>query len=299
MSLRKALLMLNPNAGKRASRGQIFSIVDGLTREGWEVTVYPTQSQGDARRMARERGGDFELMICSGGDGTLSEVVSGVLSGGHEPVLGYLPTGTTNDFAACLGLPRKTPDALKVITRGEINRIDAGLLNDEQHFIYLAAFGLLTDVSYTTPQDQKNALGRAAYFIEGIKRLPQTQSCPMRISAGNLYYEGDFMLGVVLNSTGFGGLFHLDEENVFLDDGYFEVMLIRDPGSPAALTRLMVEVLSQVYDEDYVHLFRAQSITFESDQSVSWCLDGESGGEHHTARIENLKQAYRLTTGSK
>lgn len=292
--MKKALLILNPNAGKRVSRTQVFQVVDGLTREGWEVTVYPTQCQGDAERMARERGGDFDLLVCSGGDGTLGETVSGVLSGGHEPSLGYLPTGTTNDFAASLHIPRKPADALRAITHGSTRRVDAGFFNGARYFTYLAAFGLLTDVGYTTPQDQKNTLGRAAYFIEGIKHLSQTQSCFMRVHSGKISYEGDFILGAVLNSTGFAGLIRLDEENVFLDDGFFEVMLVRDPGSPAALTRLMLEIINQVYDEELVHLFRAEEITFESDSPVSWCLDGESGGEHQTAYIRNIRQAYQL-----
>lgn len=292
--MKRVLLILNPTAGKRASRAQIFPIVDGLTRGGWEVTVHPTQYAGDAERIARERGGDFDLVVCSGGDGTMSETVGGILRGGHEVDLGYIPTGTTNDFAGSLRLPMKPSEALRVILLGKPSGLDVGLLNDEAYFTYLAAFGVLTQVSYTTSQDQKNMFGRAAYFVEGIRQLSTMQSVPMRVTSGGLSIEGDFVLGFVSNTTSMAGFIHLDKDHVLHDDGLFEVMLVRDPGSPGALARVMLEVINQVYDEEYIHLFRGSDITFEAGEPVAWGLDGENGGEHRTAVIRNLNKAYTL-----
>ena len=195
---RRLLLILNPASGKGAAANSLFSMVNGFSHTGWEVTVLPTQAKGDAEKIAQERAGEFPFLVCSGGDGTLNETVNGLMKCENRPLLGYIPAGTANDFAATLGIPHNPEEAALKIGDGRPFCYDVGDLNGK-YFNYIAAFGIFTEVSYSTPQQFKNVCGRVAYFLEGMKQLSSIRHYPLKVEWENGSVEGDFIFGAVMN----------------------------------------------------------------------------------------------------
>ena len=290
---RRLLLIVNPNAGKRSARASFFSLCDGFTKGGYEVTAYPTQCAGDAARVAREKGGDFDLIVCSGGDGTFSEVIGGLSEQQDAPPVAYIPAGTMNDYAFSLGLPSQPKQAVASILSGTPRKIDMGRFNGRP-FSYSAAFGLMSEVSYTTSQEAKNTLGRLAYFFEGLRHFSEMRVYHVRIDADGTVYEDDYAFCLVSNSLSVGSVLKYDPASVEFDDGLFEVMLVRDPGSQAVLTRVMLGALNQLYDEEYILRFRAAKLELVCGEEMEWTLDGEYGGACSAVSIHNIKQAYTL-----
>ncbi len=288
----KLLWIINPLAGKAAIGQHALACIDLFVQAGWDVTVYTTQRCGDARSAARERAPSFDRIVCSGGDGTLGEVVSGLMDAGVSIPLGYIPAGTTNDFAASLGLPKVPVQAAAIASGGQIAALDIGRFGT-QYFTYVAAFGLFTDVSYTTPQSSKNLLGRAAYLLEGIKSLSQIKEYPLRIEAPGFSTKGTFILGMVTNATsvgGFKGLPHVAQAQ--MDDGLFEVVLLRRATSLLDLQDTLNRFASGSESDSGLLLhFKAPWVTFSGDIEAAWTLDGEFGGAVRTVNITNLHQA--------
>lgn len=291
---KKMLFIYNPRAGKSQIRSNLLDMIDIFVKAGYEVTAYPTQAQGDGIRAVTERQiGYYDMIACSGGDGTLDEVVTGMMRCEKRLPIGYVPAGTTNDFAGSLGIPRSMEKAARVIVDGRSFRCDVGGFN-ENIFVYIAAFGLFTDVSYETRQDMKNVLGHMAYVLEGMRKLSKVRSYTMKVTCGDRTIEGDFIFGMITNSLSVGGFKKITGDNVKLDDGVFEVTLIKRPGNPVELNTIMAAMVNRNIDTDLMECFTASELQIESTEEIAWTLDGEFGGRHSRVEIRNYKQALEI-----
>ncbi len=291
MEKKKMLFVYNPRAGKAKIRSNLLDIIDIFTKAGFEVVAYPTQAKGDGIRAVKERTpGYFDIVACCGGDGTLGEVVAGMMQCKERIPVGYVPAGSTNDFANSLHIPRNMMEAAQVIVDGSGFNCDIGAFNEDT-FVYIAAFGIFTDVSYETRQDVKNVLGHMAYILEGMRRLSAVRAYEMRAESDGLSVEGEFLFGMITNSTSVGGFKGITGEYVQLDDGEFEVTLIKKPSNPVELNSIMAALVSRRVNTDCMYCFKARSLKLSSEEEVAWTLDGEFGGRHREVAIHNEKQA--------
>ncbi len=296
---KKLFFLYNPRAGKGLLKTKLADIVDIFVKAGYETIVYPTQAKGDGYERVIEYESQVDMVVCSGGDGTLDEVVSGLMACGSQIPICYIPAGSTNDFANSLFIPKDMIKAAEAIAQGDIYRCDVGRFNDDS-FVYIAAFGLFTDVAYETNQDLKNILGHVAYVLEGVKRLLDIKSYHCEIQAEDRELEGDFIYGMITNSRSVGGFKHLTGKNVDMNDGLFEVTLIRKPKNPLEMNEIITSLLMAEDRTDMIHSFKASKIVIISPESMPWTLDGEYGGVHRQVIIENQKQAMRIfLTGQK
>ena len=291
--MRKLLFIFNPYAGKGKIRNKLLDIIEVFARNGYEVTVYPTKESGDAVGAAREKGDGYDLIVCSGGDGTLDEVVTGLMGCERKVPVGYIPAGSTNDFGVSLGLPKNMVEAARIATGGRKFACDIGEFNRDT-FVYIAAFGIFTDVSYETPQSYKNVLGHMAYILEGMKRLPSLRTYRIKAVFNGREVEEEFLFGMVTNSSSVGGFKKITGTYVELNDGLFEVTLIRKPKNPLELNQIMTSLVTENMETDCIICDKTDRILFESEESVAWTLDGEYGGEHLRAEIINRPQAIEL-----
>ncbi len=296
--MNRLLFIYNPTSGTGQVKTALAQVLDVFTKAGWITTSYPTQCKGDATRTTRELAGQFDRVICAGGDGTLSEVVSGLLEVADAPPLGYIPFGSTNDCATTLRLPRKPREAALVAAgTGVAVPIDVGRLNGKP-FIYVAAFGAFTKVAYDTPQELKNTFGHLAYIFAGIASLPTIAPYHMRIEYDGQFLEGDFYFGMVSNSQSIGGIRPPTAERVVLDDGEFEFTLVKKPLSLADLTDgLQALANPSVERSGALVQFQASRLTFTCDQPIPWTLDGEFGGSQPVNRVENCPKALKIIRG--
>ena len=290
---KKLLFIFNPHSGKGLIKNKLLEIVDIMVKADYEVTIYPTQSKGDAQNHVREEAKNYDLIVCSGGDGTLDEAVSGMMESEEKTLLGYIPAGSTNDFANSLFMPKSMTDAASMIMEEKLYHCDIGRFNN-QSFTYIAAFGLFTDVAYQTDQDLKNILGHVAYLLEGVKRLFDIKSYHMRIESEELTVEDDFIFGMITNSRSVGGFKNLTGKNVDMNDGLFEVTMITRPKNPLELQEIMTAMLTAEDNTDLIHSFKSASVTITSEEPVPWTLDGEYGGSHTQIEIENCHEALNL-----
>lgn len=293
MTDKKMLFIYNPKAGKAQIRNKLADILDVFARDGYEITIYPTQRSGEASQIVEFRKPVYDLVVCSGGDGTLDEVVTGMMKSSFQTPIGYIPAGSTNDFGGSLSLPKNMVKAAETIVNGVNFPCDVGGFNDDV-FVYIAAFGLFTDVSYETQQDMKNLLGHMAYLLEGMRRLSSIRSCHMKVTWEDRTIEDDFIFGMVTNSVSVGGFKRITGNNVQLDDGVFEVTLIRQPRNPIELNNIMVSLLNRDIDTDAMYCFRTRELVFESADPIAWTLDGEYGGSHTLVSIENKCRAIEI-----
>lgn len=284
---KKLLFVYNPKAGKAQIRNKLADILNVFAEAEYEITVAPTRRHGDARRIVENRSRDYELVVCSGGDGTLDEAVTGMIESGFRTPIGYIPAGSTNDFGGSLSLPKNMVRAAEIAVKGRNFPCDIGAFNKDV-FVYIAAFGLFTDVSYETTQDVKNVLGHMAYLLEGMKRLSAVRSFPMRVEyEGNIIVD-DFIFGMITNSVSVGGFKNITGKNVQLDDGVFEVTLIKRPRNPVELNNIMISLLNRDIDTNAMYCFRTSRLILESLEPVAWTLDGENGGSHKKVEIRNI-----------
>lgn len=290
---KKLLFIYNPNAGKGMLKPKLSDIIEVFSKAQYEVFVYPTQCVGDACQKTYNMSDDFSLIVCGGGDGTLNEVVSGMMKRNVKIPIGYIPAGTMNDFANSLGLEKDMVLAAKHVIEGNLFACDVGTCNDS-FFIYVAAFGLFTDVSYQTEQTLKNVIGEAAYVLEGAKRLSNIPSYYMKITYDGKTIDGDFMIGLITNSKSIAGLRGITGKTVLFNDGEFEVMLIKKPKNPVELQEIITSLLIESFDTEYMYTFKAKSIVLESNEEIPWTLDGEFGGNHKSVKIDNKQQALEL-----
>ena len=291
--MRKLLLIINPVAGRNQAQADLFKMVRVFAEHDCEVTVYPTRGPQDCTRKVLADAGRFDLVVCCGGDGTLNEMVSGMMQREDPVPMGYIPLGSTNDFAASLHLPSQVEEAALRCVEGTAFHMDVGSLND-RYFNYIAAFGAFTEASYATPQQIKNALGHLAYILEGVKSLGRLQPIHVRITVDGETFEEDYLFGAVTNTVSLGGVLRLDPSRVLLDDGMYELLLVKNPQNPAEAQAMLSALMLQNYDGPLVRMLRASDILFESNHEISWTIDGEFGGSFSTTHILNNKNAVTL-----
>lgn len=298
--MKKLLFIFNPHAGKGQIADCLVDILNEMVKAGYEIRIHPTQAKGEAEYLAKSQAKKYDLIVCSGGDGTLDEVVAGVIASGVNVPIGYIPAGSTNDFANSLGLSKDMVEAARAAVSGEPYMVDIGAFGDKS-FVYVAAFGIFTDVAYETDQELKNVLGHAAYILEGAKRLGDIQSYNMKITNGDEVMEGDFILGMITNSTSVGGFKGMTGDDVELDDGLFEVTLIKRPKNAMEMNMILASIAKLVDDTDYVYTFKTDRLTVEceDEKSAPWTLDGEYGGSPKKVVIEVKKQFVDILVSSK
>ncbi len=291
--MKRILFIINPKSGKGSIRNKLLDVTDIFIKAGYDVTIYISQNAGDARKRTTSSADHYDLVVCSGGDGTLDEVISGMMDCREKCLIGYIPSGSTNDFANSLKLPKNIITAAKQITEEHEFPVDIGVFNDD-YFVYIAAFGLFTDVAYETNQDVKNVLGHMAYLLEGAKKLTAIKSYHLTAKMNDITVTGDFIFGMITNSTSVGGFHNITGKNVKLDDGVFEVTLVRMPKNLFELQAILGAVLTQTPDDKYFFQTRARDIVFDFDTPAAWTLDGEYGGDHTHVNIKNDYRALTL-----
>lgn len=293
MKKKKLLFVFNPFSGKAQIKNQLLDIVDTMVKAGYEVTIYPTQAKEDAMHKVELEAGEYDLVVCSGGDGTLDEAVSGMMKREQKVPLGYIPAGSTNDFANSLGIPKDMVKAASVAVGEESFACDIGDFNGDS-FVYVAAFGLFTEVSYKTPQNLKNILGHAAYILEGAKRLHDIPSYLMQVEYDNVRLQDEFIYGMITNSISVGGFKGMTGKDVMLDDGVFEVTLIKKPKNPIELNAILASLTNLIDDTDLIYSFKTDKVHFNCKTVIPWTLDGEFGGDHQEVTVTNLHRALEL-----
>ncbi|MFR7991877.1 MAG: diacylglycerol/lipid kinase family protein [Lachnospiraceae bacterium] len=289
----KLLFLYNPCAGKGSIKNKISDVVDIFVKAGYDVTIYPTQCEEDGKRKILADGKKYKRIVCCGGDGTLNEVVSGMMETGLTMPLGYIPLGSTNDFGNSLGIPKQAIRAARAAVGERHYHSDVGRFND-RWFVYVAAFGLFTDVSYQTKQELKNVFGHSAYVLEAMKRLYNVPCYPMTICYDDEQISGEYIYGMVSNSESVGGFKNLTGKEVHLDDGLYEVVMIRQPANALQFQEMLMSVLSGQLKAANIDTFKASKLTITSEVSVPWTLDGEFGGEHKQVSIVNHMQALDI-----
>ena len=296
--MKNLLFVVNPRSGREQLKTRLLDIIDLFNKHGYKVTIHITQDSQDAAEVVRECAGGQDLLVCSGGDGTLNEVVSGLMSidESRRPPVGYIPSGSTNDYASSLALPKKLLNAAQTAVAGRPFPVDVGQFGPEKYFVYVAAFGAFTEVSYSTPQETKNLLGHQAYMLEAVKRIPTLKSYTMRFEWEGRELEEEFILGLVTNTISIGGFKGLGGLDVALDDGEFEVLLIRRPRMPKDIASIASYLVQKEGENDCVYQFRAKKLRICSQEPVDWSLDGEFGGSHKEILIENHNRAVTLLT---
>ncbi|MBO5158798.1 MAG: YegS/Rv2252/BmrU family lipid kinase [Lachnospiraceae bacterium] len=297
--MRKIYFIYNPHSGKEQIGSKLNEIIRTLAEKDNELTVVPTIGYLDAMERITNLPDGYDLVVCSGGDGTLDEVVTGMMKRPKERrvPIGYIPAGTTNDFARSLEIPRNMPEAAKNAMMGRPFACDIGSFNDDS-FVYIASFGIFTEVSYSTKQEIKNVLGHMAYILEGMRSLYNVKSYKMKVSSDEMEFEGDFLFGMITNSKSVAGFKGLVRGDVQFDDGVYEVTFIKRPKNPLELQEILTALLTEELHSDYMYSFRTRRLTIESEEMVPWTLDGEFGGEHCNVLIENNQQAVEIIINS-
>lgn len=293
------LLIINPKAGKMRAKSALFKIISVLCDKGFNVNVYVTKGVHDATEYIKANGEKYSRIICCGGDGTLNETISGILQINSKPLLGYIPCGSTNDFANSLKIPSNILNAAVSASGDDFFTIDIGRFND-RFFSYVASFGAFTKISYSTPQSTKNLLGHLAYVLEGRKELSDIKSYEMRVECDGEVYEGDFIFGAVTNTTIIGGIYKLPENDIKMNDGRFEIILLKKPSNLLELPVLLSNLIKRdfLFDKNIIFT-HAKKVTISSPLAVSWTLDGEFGGSHNKVEIENLHNAISILSNPK
>lgn len=291
--MKKLLFIANPKAGRGRSAAALFNAVCTFSKAGYLISVRCPEQYGDIARFAAE-GGDYDLIVCSGGDGTLSSTISGVMQiEGKRPPIGYLPNGSTNDFALSLHIPLSTPEAAENAIHGVPRCLDLGKWGDRE-FVYVASFGAFTKVSYGVPQNIKNALGHFAYILEGAKDLESLHPYRVTVETDKETFSGEYLFGAISNSTSIAGIMKLSQSIVFMDDGEFELVLVRNVRTLDDLHNLLQTALRQEFDPNYVIVRHVKRVIFRTEENIPWSLDGEYAPSRSEVIVENLHCAYEL-----
>lgn len=292
--MKKAFVILNPKAGKTRSKTMLFDMVNELCKNDFEVTSAITQYSGHAKELsynAAKKG--YDLIVVSGGDGTLNEVTEGVFKADKKVPIGYVPAGSTNDFALSAGISLNLKTAMSDIINGSDYLMDIGKFKD-RYFNYIASFGAFTSVSYKTPQASKNALGHLAYLLEGIKDIGSIKPCYVKMEADGKVYEGEYLFGAIGNSKSIGGLIKLKDELVSLSDGVFEVILIKQPQNAIELSAIIHGLTFSDFSDPIFDFFKASSIKITTNGDFDWTLDGEFEKGKKEITVSNINKAYML-----
>lgn len=289
------MLIINPMAGRGSYRISFGDAMHVLAEGGYRTTLFFTARRGDATLFAARYAARYDVVACIGGDGTLSEVLAGLMTLDNPPPVGYFPMGTANDVATTLGLPKNdTVAAARRILTGMPHPFDVGGFGEKDYFAYIAAFGAFTEVSYVTPQDQKKMLGHLAYVLQGMQQLPKIEPIHTVVEYDGGVLEGNFLYGSVSNSTSVAGIVRLPEAMVSLGDGVSELVLVRDPGTVANFAELVSSVLSERFDSEKLLILHTKKARFRFDDPVAWTRDGEAGGEYRDIEIRNIHCPVKL-----
>jgi YegS/Rv2252/BmrU family lipid kinase len=291
--MKKLLLILNPFSGQKKANKYLPEIIQMFNEAGYETSVHVTSGHGDATRAVMRQGADKDLIVCCGGDGTMNETITGILNAGLEVPLGYIPSGTTNDFASSLKLSHNVLQAVQDILLGEPVPYDVGKFAD-RYFSYVASFGAFTKSSYIVPQNVKNALGHAAYVLGGISEISQIRNEHLRLEIDGQVVEDDFLFGAICNSTSIGGILTLDPKVVDMADGYMEILLVRAARNLTELAECITAVQAQTYNCAMITFRSARSVKIYADPGMNWTLDGEKEDGHEEVNVENLHHAVRI-----
>ena len=291
--MKKMLFVMNPYAGMRRANRYLADLLTIFSQADYEIIARMTCGTGDASRIVREKCAGVDLVVCAGGDGTFNETISGILEAGCDVPVGYIPCGSTNDFANSLKLSTNVLQAARDIVEGTAVSYDVGKFGD-RYFSYVASFGAFTKASYSTPQNIKNALGHTAYILEGIQELSQLKPSHVRIQLEDAVIEDDFLFGAISNSTSLGGILTLDPKQVDMGDGVFELLLIRAPKDLLELNECVWAVQKQKYNCAMMTFVSTRELTVFPDPQMDWTLDGERCGGAQCIHVENLHHAIRL-----
>ncbi len=291
MENKKLLLIVNPCSGRAKMYTELLKVVEIFSHSGYMVSVYPTKFKGDATEYVEKISKEaFDLIVVCGGDGTLNEVIEGIMASGNDIPLGYIPSGTLNEWSSGLNISRNIETAAKDILNGKEIKLDIGKFNDK-YFSYTASFGAFTSASYSAPQEIKNVLGQSAYFFEGIKSLGSIKPIHMKLTSDDSVVEGDFLFGAISNSLSVGGIVKYDKTPVGLSDGIFEVILIRNPDNIVKLQPLIDGILKHEFNREGMEFFRTKHLLIEANEEVSWTLDGEYAKGDGPISIKNIHGA--------
>ncbi|MBQ7580905.1 MAG: YegS/Rv2252/BmrU family lipid kinase [Clostridia bacterium] len=293
----KTLVIINPKAGKMKTKGQLLNITDELSVGGNEVTFYTTKGRGDGTSLAENLGREFDTVICRGGDGTLNEVVNGLMKIEKEkrPPLGYVPSGSTNDFARSLNISSNPKKCVNHLLRGRQIPHDIGFFNGERYFTYAACFGAFTDLSYNTSQKFKNLFGHLAYTSQILDALRRLQRIKAKVTIdGDEVIEDEFAYGGVSSTLSLSNIIKMDRNVVSFDDGKFEVILVKFPKDINVFNKTSKCMLTRNYDPKYIYFRQAKKVEFEFVQDIAWTLDGEYGGTGTTAQIDVIEKAIDI-----
>ena len=297
--MKNLLLIVNPCSGKAKMGSALLSVVKIFSEADYEVTVYPTKERADAtRKVETVKSGQYDLIVACGGDGTLNEVITGLMHSGENIPIGYIPAGTLNEWSTGLGISRTIREAAKDIVTGTEIALDIGKFGDN-YFTYTASFGAFTSASYSANQDVKNVLGQAAYFFEGIKSLGAIKPIHLKFECEGKTVEADFLFGAVSNSISVGGIVKFDQSTVKLNDGLFEVLLIKNPTNILKLQSVVDGILKHELDRDGMEFFHTDKITVTGGEGLDWTLDGEHGESQQIQEIENIHNAVRFIVPNK
>ena len=291
--MKKMLFILNPKAGQRKANKFLAEILAIFNRADYDVSVYVTGGRGEAKEVARMRAGEVDVVVCCGGDGTYNEVMTGILQSGANTPVGYIPAGSTNDFASSLGLPSNPIEAAKVIAEGKCRCYDVGCFGG-RHFAYVASFGAFTRTSYATPQSVKNTLGHTAYLLEGIQELSQIKKYHLRLETDNEVIEDDFIFGAICNSTSLGGTLKLDPSVVDMRDGKFELLLVRAPKDLMELAAFLQALQTKKYNCAMMTFINTEKVYVTAPSDMCWTIDGEREEGHSEIEVINLRRAIRI-----
>lgn len=291
---KKLLLIVNPCSGKARMKTKLLSVVQVLSDADYTVTVYPTKAREDATVRTRQiKQGEFDLVVVCGGDGTLNEVITGLNESGVKVTLGYIPAGTLNEWSSNIGIARDIIEAAKDIPDGQEITLDTGKFGDK-YFTYTASFGAFTSASYSVPQNMKNTFGQAAYFFEGIKELTNLKSYHLKFECEEKTVEGDYLFGGISNSMSLGGVLKFKESMVKLNDGYFEVVLVKKPDNLLKYQPLIDALLHKKFDYEGIEFFHTKKVTITGGEGLSWTLDGEYAEGTDKVVVENIHSGITL-----
>lgn len=290
---KKLFFVVNPHSGTMKAGSKLLKMIEILSNGGYSVTVYPTKCRGDGTDVVKYIPDDTDVIVVCGGDGTLNEVITGMMNTGKMFKIGYIPAGTQNEWSSGLKIPRKLVDASKVITEGQLVNLDIGSFNDK-YFTYTASFGALTEASYNTPQEVKNVLGQAAYVFEGIKLLGSIKPVHISIEYDDGQIEGDYIFGAITNSLSVGGVIKLKDSIVNLSDGLFEVVLIKDIKNVIDLQAVVSNIIAQKFEDPRIELLHTSHLVIKSCDDIFWTLDGEMANGGKVAEISNLHNAVQF-----
>lgn len=292
---KNSLLVINPKSGKMQIHKELINIIDLLNKNDYNVDVKITQYKGHATKIIEEIE-NKDLIICSGGDGTLNEVISGLVKSNKKIPIGYIPSGSTNDFASTIKIPNKVIDATKNIIEGTPYLIDVGQVNNDSCFVYVASFGAFTSVSYNTPQEIKNIFGHLAYIFSGITALSEIKPYYVKYEVNNEKYEGEYLLGLILNTISVGGVLKFSNNDIKLNDGLFEVLFIKNPKNIIEYNQILEGLITSNFSHPIFHYTQTNHINIHLEESISWSLDGEGVKMDKDIEIVNLNNKIEIIT---